>query len=195
VGGLSDIHVDVRIVAATNRDLAEEVNAGRFRADLFYRLNVLPLSLPPLRAHPEDITPLLAFYIEYFNQEFRKTVQGVSGDAAQLLTAYRWPGNVRELRNAVERAMLLTAHDTLARDDFPIPQSSLKAQHVDLPSTGLRLDKLEETFVRQALDRTTWNRTQAGKLLGMSRSQVQSRMDRLAMAVPQFVNRADAELE
>src|SRR5688500_8919072 len=108
VGGAADIRVDVRVVAATNRNLEEEVAKGRFRSDLYYRLNVLPISLPPLRAHSEDVPMLVEFFIDGFNAEFRKRVLGASPSAYTLLERYGWPGNVRELRNVVERAMLLS---------------------------------------------------------------------------------------
>ena len=101
VGGSADIRVDVRVVAATNRTLEDEVKAGRFREDLFYRLNVLPLKLPPLRAHLEDVPALVSFYVDLFNREFKKNVRGVSAETLKRLTTYGWPGNVRELRNAV----------------------------------------------------------------------------------------------
>ena len=107
VGGSQDIRVDVRVISATNRNLEDQVKAQRFRADLYYRLNVLPIELPPLRAHLEDLPHLVNFYIDLYNREFRKAVRGVSAAALRGLAEYGWPGNIRELRNAVERAMLL----------------------------------------------------------------------------------------
>src|SRR6187399_204558 len=130
VGGSADVRVDVRVVAATNRNLEEEVKHGRFREDLFYRLNVLPLKLPPLRAHIDDVPALLTFYIDAFNREFKKTVRGISPAATRLLTSYGWPGNVRELRNAVERAMLLAGGELLEPADFPIMSSGSPGNHV-----------------------------------------------------------------
>ena len=112
VGGLADIRVDVRVIAATNRDLEEEVKAGKFREDLFYRLQVMPVVLPPLRERRGDVALLARFYIERFNGEFRKRVRGLSPAAQELLEHYAWPGNVRELRNAIERAMLLADRET-----------------------------------------------------------------------------------
>src|SRR5262245_21271479 len=108
VGRAADLHVHVRVVAATNRNLQEEVRAGRFREDLYYRLNVLPITLPPLRERVEDIPMLLDFYLDAYNLEFKKHVRSVTPAALKRLQGYRWPGNVRELRNAVERAMLLS---------------------------------------------------------------------------------------
>src|SRR5688500_6937395 len=107
VGGLADIRVDVRVIAATNRNLETEVGAGKFREDLFYRLQVMPITLPPLRERTGDIPLLVAYYVDRYNREIRKRVRGVTPEAMALLERYRWPGNVRELRNAIERAMLL----------------------------------------------------------------------------------------
>jgi psp operon transcriptional activator len=105
VGGAADIRVDVRVIAATNRNLEDQVAKGNFRSDLYYRLNVLPLRLPPLRDHAEDIPTLVSFFIDAFNTEFKKRVTGASPAASRLLSGYGWPGNVRELRNVVERAV------------------------------------------------------------------------------------------
>ncbi len=181
VGGSADVRVDVRVVAATNRTLEDEVRAGRFREDLFYRLNVLPLKLPPLRAHREDLPALVAFYIEIFNREFKKSVKGVSDAAMQLLSSYGWPGNVRELRNAVERAMLLTAGDTLEADQFPQTSVLDLANVVELPAQGLDLDQVERSLVLQALDRTQWNQTRAAKLLGLNRDQIHYRIEKFKL--------------
>lgn len=182
VGGSADIRVDVRVVAATNRTLEDEVRAGRFREDLFYRLNVLPLKLPPLRAHREDLPALIAFYIEIFNREFKKNVKGVSEAALRLLSAYGWPGNVRELRNVVERAMLLTASDTLEADQFP-QTAVLDLTHVvELPPHGLDLEQVERSLVIQALDRTQGNQTRAAKLLGLNRDQIHYRIEKFKLS-------------
>ncbi len=120
VGGVADIRVDVRVVAATNRNLEDEVKRGRFREDLYYRLNVLPIVLPPLRNRIEDIPSLAKYFVDAYNSEFRKRVRGISDGAMKLLQTYGWPGNIRELRNAVERAMLLVEGDELTADQFPL---------------------------------------------------------------------------
>jgi len=185
VGGSADIRVDVRVIAATNRNLEDEVRQGRFREDLFYRLNVLPLKLPPLRAHIDDVPALVAFYIDNFNREFKKNVRGVSAATLRLLTGYGWPGNVRELRNAVERAMLLSAADVLEPADFPIASSASTAAHdVELPASGLDLERVEKSLVAQALDRTGWNQTRAAKLLGLNRDQIHYRIDKFGLTAP-----------
>ncbi len=143
VGGSTDLKVDVRVIAATNRNLEEEVRHGRFREDLYYRLNVLPVALPPLRQRPEDIPALVNHYVDIFNTEFRKRIQGVAPQAMHRLQHYGWPGNVRELRNAVERAMLLSEGDELTLDDFPLgggPGGRL-GDRVELPPNGIDLER------------------------------------------------------
>jgi DNA-binding NtrC family response regulator len=179
VGGANDVRVDVRIIAATNRNLEDEVRAGRFREDLFYRLNVLPLTLPPLRAHISDVPALVAFYIDVFNREFKKNVHGASPATLRLLTSYQWPGNVRELRNAVERAMLLAAGNMLEPADFPIASTARTVMPaLELPANGLNLEEVERTLVLQALERTGWNKTRAARLLGLNRDQIHYRIEK-----------------
>jgi DNA-binding NtrC family response regulator len=183
VGGSSDIRVDVRVIAATNRNLEEEVRAGRFREDLFYRLNVLPLKLPALRTHLDDLPSLVGFYVDIFNREFKKSVRGASPAALGLLSSYAWPGNVRELRNAIERAMLLAAGDTLEPVDFPIAAGAGTNTHqFELPANGLDLEQTERNLVIQALDRTGWNQTRAAKLLGLNRDQIRYRIEKFQLA-------------
>ncbi|MEO7192412.1 MAG: sigma-54 dependent transcriptional regulator [Vicinamibacterales bacterium] len=182
VGGTADVHVDVRVIAATNRTLEDEVRAGRFREDLFYRLNVLPLKLPPLRTHIEDVPSLLGFYVDTFNREFKKNVHGASPATLRLLASYAWPGNVRELRNAIERAMLLATGATLEPVDFPIAGALGTTSHpVELPAGGLDLEEAEKTLVLQALERTGWNQTRAAKLLGLNRDQIHYRIEKFKL--------------
>src|SRR5437773_3100086 len=118
VGGLADIRVDVRVIAATNRNLEKEVSEGKFREDLFYRLQVMPISLPPLRERHGDVPLLASYYIDLFNREFKRRVRGVSPEAMTILDQYQWPGNIREMRNAIERAMLLVDHEWLQPGAF-----------------------------------------------------------------------------
>ena len=184
VGGTSDIKVDVRVIAATNRSLEDEVRKGRFREDLFYRLNVLPLRLPALRTHADDIPALLDFYVDLFNREFKKSVRGASAATVHLLSRYGWPGNVRELRNAVERAMLLTNSDTLQPADFSLAAMHDTRHTFQLPGDGVDLEDLERTLVSQALERTGWNQTRAAKLLGLNRDQIHYRIEKYALVSP-----------
>jgi DNA-binding NtrC family response regulator len=186
VGGLHDIRVNVRVVAATNRTLEEEVKTGRFRQDLFYRLNVLPITLPPLRQHVDDVPVLVAFYIDSFNREFRKGVKGTSPAAMKQLQSYGWPGNIRELRNAVERAMLLATGDWLEPADFPLVTTSPAASDVgfQLPARGVNLEALEQSLVIQALERCGGNQTRAAGLLGMNRDQIRYRIEKYGLTRP-----------
>jgi two-component system response regulator AtoC len=182
VGGATDIRVDVRVIAATNRDLDEEVAKHRFRADLFYRLNVLPMALPPLRRHAEDIPALVEFFIDTFNTEFRKRVLGATPAAYTVLEGYGWPGNVRELRNVIERAMLLSDGDRLDARDFAALSSAVPAgTEFELPPTGVDLESLERSLVIQALRRSAGNQTRAGLLLGLNRDQIRYRIEKFSL--------------
>jgi DNA-binding NtrC family response regulator len=180
VGGSVDIRVDVRVIAATHRKLDEEVAAGRFREDLFYRLNVLPIFLPPLRDRPEDVPPLVEFYVESYNTEFRKKIRGVAPDALKALQTHGWPGNIRELRNTVERAMLLAETAILQPGDFTlgVPGPVRLGEGVELPPNGIDLEQLERSLVVQALERTQWNQTRAASLLGLNRDQIRYRIEK-----------------
>jgi DNA-binding NtrC family response regulator len=182
VGGAGDIRVDVRVIAATNRDLEDAVAQGKFREDLFYRLNVMQVQLPPLREHPGDIPLLMNFYIDQFNREFRKQVRGASPEALELLRGYRWPGNIRELRNAVERAMLLVDGNWLEPEHFPMTVARRTADgRFDLPEDGVSLEQVERELVMQALQRTGWNHTKAAALLGLNRDQIRYRVEKFGL--------------
>ena len=178
VGGLDDIRVNVRVIAATNRDLEEGVKGGRFREDLFYRLQVVPVAMPPLRERRGDIPLLTSYFIDRFNREFRKHVRAVAPAAMALLEQYQWPGNIRELRNAIERAMLLNDHDRLVPDDFTTLTRTVSATAFKLPAEGLNLDEVERQLLTQALERTGGNQTQAAQLLGINRDQVRYRIEK-----------------
>jgi len=183
VGGSADVKVDVRVIAATNRSLQEEVKQGRFREDLFYRLNVMAVTLPSLRDLPGDVPRLLHHYIDLFNVEFRKKIQGVSPGALKALQAHNWPGNVRELRNAVERAMLLTESSELNESHFAMlsgPNAELSTG-MDLPAGGINLEELERSLVVQALERSGWNQTRAAAMLGLNRDQIRYRIEKFKL--------------
>jgi len=181
VGGLADIRVDVRVIAATNRDLEKEVKAGTFREDLFYRLQVMPVVLPSVRERRGDVTLLARFYINRFNGEFRKHVRGLSTAAQELLDHYAWPGNVRELRNAIERAMLLADRELLEPQDFTTLTRTVSATHFKLPAEGVDLEEVERQLVVQALERANNNQTRAAELLGLNRDQVRYRMEKFGL--------------
>jgi two-component system, NtrC family, response regulator AtoC len=186
VGGAADISVQVRVIAATNRNLEDEVTRGRFREDLFYRLNVMPIVMPPLRQRVDDIPVLIAYYVDSFNSEFRKRIRRIVPAAMERLKAYPWPGNVRELRNAVERAMLLAESEELTMDHFPILEKRAGdlGESVELPAAGIDIDHLERSLVVQALQRTGWNQTRAATLLGLNRDQIRYRIEKFKLERP-----------
>jgi two-component system response regulator AtoC len=181
VGGLADIRVDVRVIAATNRNLEDEVRAGKFREDLFYRLQVMPIVLPALRERRGDVLLLANFYINRYNSEFRKRVKGLTPDAQAMLEQYRWPGNVRELRNAIERAMLLADKDRLTPDDFTTLSRTSQIATFRLPPEGVNLEEVERQLLVQALERSHGNQTRAGTLLGINRDQVRYRIEKFGL--------------
>ena len=183
VGGSHDIRVDVRVIAATNRQLEDEVGTHRFRSDLFFRLNVLPIEMPPLRGRPDDIPVLVEYFIDSFNTEFRKRVQGATPAAHALLQGYGWPGNVRELRNVIERAMLLSDGERLEARDFTVAAGAVSTgDDFELPATGVDLEKLERSLLVQALKRSGGNQTKAGTLLGLNRDQIRYRIEKFGLA-------------
>jgi two-component system response regulator AtoC len=181
VGGLADIRVDVRVIAATNRNLEEEVRTGKFREDLFYRLQVMPIALPPLRERRGDVPLLASYYIDLFNREFKRHVRGVSPDALAMLEQYQWPGNIREMRNAIERAMLLVDQDWLQPGDFTTLTRTVTPADFKLPAEGISLDEVERQLLVQALERSGGNQTQAGQLLGINRDQVRYRIEKFGL--------------
>ena len=184
VGGLADIRVDVRVVAATNRDLEREVKAGKFREDLFYRLQVMPIALPSLRERKGDAIMLANYFLDQFNREFRKRIRGLSPAATSLLEQYQWPGNVRELRNAIERAMLLSDRDYLEPQDFTLTRT-VNPTEFRLPPEGVNLEEVERQLLVQALERAGGNQTQAAQLLGINRDQVRYRIEKFGLSKAQ----------
>jgi two-component system, NtrC family, response regulator AtoC len=172
----------VRVIAATNRNLEEEVSKHQFRADLFFRLNVLPIAMPPLRAHAEDIPLLVEYFIDAFNDEFRKKILGATPAAYALLQGYGWPGNVRELRNVIERAMLLSDGTRLDAKDFAAMTKAVTASNeFELPPSGVDLEQLERSLLIQALRRSGGNQTRAGGLLGLNRDQIRYRIEKFGL--------------
>ena len=184
VGGTRDIQVNIRIIAATNKDLGELVKQGKFREDLYFRLKVIPIFIPPLRERKEDILPLAKHFIEQFNREFRKNVRGLSAEAEKALLSYHWPGNVRELKNVIERTILLEGHDILLPEHLVL-ETKAKAgirhwragpEGFRLPEGGISLEDAEKELLKQALERASGNQTQAAKLLRISRDTLRYRM-------------------
>jgi two-component system, NtrC family, response regulator AtoC len=200
VGGLKDIPLDVRIVAASNRDLRAESEAGRFRLDLYYRLSVIQIDIPPLRERGDDILLLTDHYVKQFGErlKLRRKIRGLAPDVAEAFRRYAWPGNVRELRNVVERALILEdadlitteylPRDLLAQAGQPAPASArphaadFGGRDFTLPPQGLSLEDLENSLVRQAIERSGGNQTRAAELLGISRDQLRYRLKKLDAA-------------
>jgi transcriptional regulator with PAS, ATPase and Fis domain len=194
VGGTKDLQVDVRIVAATNRNLEQAVREGTFREDLYYRLMVIPVEIPPLRERVDDIALLITHFIERFNTEFNKKTLGLTADAIDCCEQYSWPGNVRELRNVVERAMILENKDYLDLEDLPHalrePFENTEDPKViggvgvtefELPDGGYGLRQMEERMVRRALEMTEGNQSRAAELLDISRDSLRYKMRKLGM--------------
>ena len=185
IGGIKDISVDLRVVASTNKNLAEEVKKENFREDLYYRLKVIPILLPPLRERDADILLLAKFFIDEFNSEFKKNVKGLSKETQKAFLDYRWPGNVRELKNVIERAMILENEEYILPEHLPgefsvseISFSNMVHAPITLPPGGVDIEEVEKDLIRQALDQTKWNQTRAAKLLHLTRDALRYRMQK-----------------
>ena len=170
VGGLLDLHMNLHFVAATNLDLAAAVERGAFRMDLFYRLNVFQIAIPPLRERPDDILPLTEHFIGIYNRDFKRSIRGVSKDAAAVLLRHRWPGNVRQLRNAVERAMVMEDSPLIELNSLPHEIGGLCPPGSSAgPDEDLSLARSEQRLMVRALERAHGNQTLAAKMLGITR--------------------------
>ncbi len=189
VGGLATLKLDACVIAATNRDLKAEVEKGRFREDLYYRLDVVTLRIPPLRERREDVPLLAAHFLERFNRAFGRKIEGISGEAMAMLQAHDWPGNVRELKNLLERICILGTTTLIVPADLP-PEIRFSRAHAPpgaggfafpLPEEGVDLDAVERDFVVQALGRTKGNQSAAAKLLGISRFQLRGRVEKFGV--------------
>ncbi len=182
VGGVEEVSVDVRVVAATNRDIEQAIEEKEFRADLMYRLNVFPIYLPPLRERDEDITLIAQHFVSQYAREFKKPVTDVSPEAMRKLRGYAWPGNVRELRNVIERAMLLAGGDVIEEADVVLGRAGHAGAGdiagLSLPPDGIDFEKLERHLLEQALLRAGGNQTKASKLLHLSRDTFRYRLEK-----------------
>jgi DNA-binding NtrC family response regulator len=205
IGGVRDIQVEVRVIAASNRDLEREVREGRFRQDLYYRLAIISIFLPTLRERKEDILHLVDFFLAHYNRKFRKSVQGLSEDTRRLLLNYDWPGNVRELKNALERAMILEEGNLLKPDDLPFTVASGRSGPVltdksagapveaqpapgkrrlpplSIPEGGTSLEDVEHALVELALQQSHGNQIKAAKLLDISRDALRYKMKKFGL--------------
>jgi len=190
VGGVQELRADVRVIAATNVNLEERVSEGRFRADLFFRLNVVRIAVPALRDHLEDVPTLCAHFIARFNQEMKRQVRGVSASAMETLKGYHWPGNVRELRNVIERAFILHAGADEIRPEHLTPElrrAAPSAKRSDklvppVSEEGLVLEDVEKKLITEAMERASGNQSKAARLLGVSRDTLRYRLKKHGMA-------------
>jgi transcriptional regulator with PAS, ATPase and Fis domain len=197
VGGLKDIPLDVRVLAASNRDLKTESEAGRFRLDLYYRLSIIQIDIPPLRERGDDVLLLSQHYIDMIGARLRRNkVNGLSPEVQKVFRNYDWPGNVRELRNVIERALILEDTDKITTEYLPggllaparVAQAVTAGGNAEpmtrfvLPQEGISLDEAELSFVKQAIERSGGNQTRAAELLGISRDQLRYRLKKLEEA-------------
>lgn len=192
VGGTRTLEIDVRIIAATNKNLINAVNKGSFREDLFYRLNVIPVKVPPLRIRKSDIPLLVDFFLKKFNKQKRKRIEGLAPEALDTLTAYGWPGNVRELENLIERLVILANGDVIDMDDVPesIKGKTARMESLDvkIPKDGIVFDQAVEEYekklILQALSETNWVKTKAAKLLNINRTTLIEKMKKKNLYKP-----------
>jgi DNA-binding NtrC family response regulator len=185
VGGTRPIKVDVRVIAATNRDLESMVKDGRFREDLYYRLNIIPIVIPPLRNRRDDIPPLVDFFITKHSVDSNRKIDGLTASARNLVMSYSWPGNVRQLESAIERAILLCEGNEIQVEDLPVEirqeGTSASAFNFKLPPEGISFEEVERSLITQAMEQTNWNITRAAKLLGLSFRTLQYRLEKFGM--------------
>jgi len=183
LGGLKDINLDLRVVAATNKNLREAVKEGAFRQDLYFRLNVIHITIPPLRERVEDIAPLSTFFVEHYNNKFKRHIEGLTSEAEALLLTHDWAGNVRELRNAIERAMILEEGSRITAASLPISIShagprltAATPSAPGVPDDEMSLEESERTLLARALTKTNGNQTQAARLLKVTRDTLRYKM-------------------
>jgi len=203
VGGVRDIQVNVRVIAASNRDLERAVREEHFRQDLYYRLAIISIFIPPLRERKEDVLPLVEFFIGHYNRAFRKAIRGLKEETQRLLVGYDWPGNVRELKNAIERAMILEEEKDLQADYLPFSVSHPKTAgtafeqlssspsepladgrrlpQLSIPEGGTSLEEVERAMVELALEKAQQNQTQAARLLDISRDALRYKMKKFGL--------------
>jgi transcriptional regulator with GAF, ATPase, and Fis domain len=192
VGGIKTIKTDIRVIAATHQNLKKGVEEGKFREDLYYRLNVIPVEIPPLRKRVSDIPLLVHHFIDQFNRSKKREIQGIDAEALKRLMQYHWPGNVRELENVIERVVILSSKGILAVDDLPEKFQSLEETgHVistGIPEEGISLDsavsEFEKTLILQALNKTGWVKNKAAQLLNLNRTTLIEKIKRQNLRRP-----------
>ena len=189
LGGTTVLRTDVRIVAATNRELEAAIADGEFRQDLYFRLNVITILLPPLRERPEDVERLALHFLEEFRTELARPCSGFAPEALRRLRSHPWPGNVRELRNVVERGVLMAGGERIEASDLHLevrPSPGEEHWQPELPAQGLRLDDIEHAVVREALDRTAWVQKDAAAFLGITRRKLNYMIQRMGITHPSW---------
>jgi Nif-specific regulatory protein len=190
LGGTRTLKVDVRLIAASNRNLAAMVSSGHFREDLYYRLNVVSIDMPPLRERKDDIPALTAFFVSRFSGELKKKIDGITADAEKMLMRYNWPGNIRELENAIERAMLLTEGTTIAASDLRLGEAVATAADPDaspfvrIPPAGIALEEIERRALIEALKMSNWVQKDAAELLSISPRVMNYKIKTMGIALP-----------
>jgi len=185
LGGTKTLKVDVRLIAATNRDLRAALEEGTFREDLYYRLNVVPIDIPPLREHKEDIPDLANHFLDRFSRENGKAMQGITPAAMNVLTDYHWPGNARQLENSIERAVALSSGSAIDVNDIhldTVPNKSNTSASTQFLPEGMTLEQWEDNMIREALRRANGNKSQAARLLGLSRNALRYRLSKIGIA-------------
>ena len=204
VGGVRDMQVDVRVIAASNRDLEKAVREGQFRQDLYYRLAIIAIFIPPLRDRKEDVLPLVDFFIDRYNRRFKKSVTGITDDTRQLLLSHNWPGNIRELKNSIERAMILEDEHKLRPAYLPFAVSDANSgmtafertspveagqtlpngrtlPRLYIPEGGTSLEEVERSMVELAMRQANSNQTQAARLLDISRDALRYKLKKFGL--------------
>lgn len=201
VGGTQDINVSMRIMAATNRDVEQAVQIGAFREDLYFRLNVLSLTLPPLRERGEDVLLIADHFRQQFNEEHGCAIRGFSPEAQSKLRNYDWPGNVRELKNAIERAVLLGQNGKISPDELVLGRASIQSGFaiekssdgisVTIPDNGISLEAVERAFLEKSLQMAAGNKSKAARLLGLTRETLRYRLRKFGIENPEKISRVD----
>ena len=187
LGSNRTIRVDVRIIAATNKDLAKEIEEGKFREDLYYRLNVVTITIPPLREREGDVELLAAFFLRKFSHSLNKKIARIEPAAMHLLKGYRWPGNIRELENTIERAVLMAETDVITAEDLSLPfkpEVSPSQKIIRIPPGGLQWNDVEKELILQALSMSGWVQKEAARLLGLTTRVLNYKIKRFGITHP-----------
>ena len=188
VGGTHEMNVDVRVIAATNRDLRAMVTDGRFRDDLYYRINVLSIDVPPLRERREDIPVLIEYFLKKHTKNTSRLVRGLTPETKKIMNDYSWPGNVRQLESAIERAILLSEGDLITLEDLPTEVRQEVGPAAEgtfkLPAEGINFEEVERNLITQAMEQTDYNITKAAKLLGLTFRTLQYRLEKFGIKKP-----------